>query len=121
MAEERNPVLVKSYRFALQVISLSRLLQAKSEFVLSRQLLRSGTSIGANVEEAQAAQSKADFHTKMCLAEKEARESHYWLRLLRDSNWIGKTEADAFLKDCEELKRLLSAITKTTSPRKPSN
>jgi four helix bundle protein len=118
MAEKTNPVLTKSYGFALHIISLSRLLQKNSEFVLSRQLIRSGTSFGANVEEAQAAQSKPDFHTKMCLAEKEVKETHYWLRLLKDSKLVNGINLDSLLQDCDELKRLLSAITKTTSKRK---
>jgi four helix bundle protein len=110
-----NAVLEKSYAFALRVISLSTKLQRdEREYVLSRQLVRSGTSIGANAEEAQAAQSRPDFHTKMCQAAKEARESHYWLRLIRDSFASARTEAAAMLDLAEELKRLLGAITKAT-------
>ncbi|MGH8047709.1 MAG: four helix bundle protein [Chthoniobacterales bacterium] len=110
-----NVVLEKSYDFALRVISLSTQLQRdEREFVLSRQLVRSGTSIGALVEEAQAAQTRPDFHTKMCQAEKEARETHYWLRLIRDSFESFRNAASALLDLAEELKRILSAITKTT-------
>ena len=80
-----NIIQKKSYDFALTIIALYRNLVKGNEFVLSKQLLRSGTSIGANVEEAQAGQSRADFISKMSIASKEARETCYWLRLLRDS------------------------------------
>ena len=95
-----NAVLNASYVFALAAISLSRKLQSLHEFVLSRQFVRAATSVGANVEEAQAAQTKPEFHTLMSRSEKEARESHYWLRLILDS--------------AQELKRILAAITKST-------
>lgn len=109
-----NPVREKSYGFALRVIDLHRDLVASREFVLSRQMLRAGTSIGANVEEALAAQSRRDFISKMSIASKEARECRYWLRLLRDSE-IAKPELIAPpLADCEELIRLLTSIVKTT-------
>ena len=109
-----NVVLEKSYGFALQVIRLSSQLQKQNEFVLSRQLVRSGTSVGANIEEAQAAQSRPEFHTLMSRAEKEARESHYWLRLIRDSYPFASSNAGSLLGLAEELKRLLAAITKST-------
>jgi four helix bundle protein len=110
-----NVVLEKSYGFALGVIRLSSFLQREErEFVLSRQLVRSGTSIGANIEEAQAAQTRKDFHSMMCRAEKEARESHYWLRLIRDSFPAAPEESISLLEAASELKRILSAITKTT-------
>lgn len=112
---QNNVVLARSYEFALQVISLgTRLQREEREYVLSRQLVRSGTSIGANVEEAQAAQSRPDFHTKMCQAAKEARECHYWLRLIRDSFPAMTQVATSLVEPAEELKRLLGAITKAT-------
>ena len=80
-----NVVLDKSYSYSLAAISLARKLQLLKEYVLSRQFVRAATSVGANVEEAQAAQTRPEFHTLMSRAEKEARESHYWLRLIRDS------------------------------------
>ncbi|WP_246525382.1 four helix bundle protein [Geomobilimonas luticola] len=86
--KEDNIIQKKSYDFALMIIALYRQLCKSGEFVLSKQLLRSGTSIGANVEEAQAGQSRADFVSKISIASKEARETCYWLRLLRDSNMI---------------------------------
>lgn len=82
--------------------------------MLTKQLLRAGSSIGANIEEANAGQSKKDFIAKMAIASKEARETHYWLRLLRDSNYLNKQRADELIADCNELIRLLTAIVKTS-------
>ena len=81
----KSIIQTKSFMFALQIIALYKVLQGQREFVISRQLLRSGTSIGANVEEASAAQSRADFLSKMSIASKEARETRYWLLLLEES------------------------------------
>jgi four helix bundle protein len=111
--EEGNPVREKSYAFALRVIGLARLLRKEKEYELAGQLLRSGTSIGANVEEAQAAQSRPDFVAKMSIAAKEARETHYWLRLLRDSKTGPPADVSALLGEADELIRLLTAIVKT--------
>jgi four helix bundle protein len=111
--EERNAVLEKSYAFALRVIGLVRLLRQDKEYELAGQLLRAGTSIGANVEEAQAAHSRADFVAKMSIAAKEARETHYWLRLLRDSNTGPLDDLAGMLRDADEIIRLLTAIVKT--------
>lgn len=111
-----NVVLERSYAFALSVIDLYRRLTELREFVLSKQLLRSGTSIGANVEEAQAAQSTKDFISKMAVACKEARESRYWLRLLHQSN-LCPLDYMGHLEQAEELVRLLTAIIKTTQER----
>jgi len=110
---KENVVLTKSFAFALDVISLYRVLQDNREFVISRQLLRSGTSIGANIEEAVAAQSRNDFIAKMCIASKEARETHYWLRLLQASQ-IVPVDVSETLLHAEELRRLLTAIVKST-------
>lgn len=87
------------------------------EYILSKQLLRSATSIGANVEEALAAQSRPDFHLKMTIAFKEARETHYWLRLLKDSNWM-EIDYSTYLKDSDEIIRILNAITRKTKVAK---
>ena len=111
---EVSPVRAKSYRFALDIIRLYRELQAQREYVLSRQLLRSGTSIGANVEEARAAQSRRDFLSKMAVASKEARESRYWLRLLRDSHLVEADRIRPVIGTANELIRILTAIVKTT-------
>jgi four helix bundle protein len=110
-----NSALEKSYTLALAAIRISISLQKNGEYVLSRQLVRSGTSIGANVEEAQSALSKADFRNKMYIAAKETRETLYWIRLLRDSSLIPKDIAEEILNQADEVKRLLTAITKTVS------
>ena len=108
-----NLIREKSYAFALQVICLYRKLCKANEFVLSKQLLRSGTSIGANVEEALAGQSKADFISKMSIASKEARESNYWLRLLRDSVTIDEKEIEPLLLESISIINILTSIVKT--------
>lgn len=87
--------------------------ETKKEFVLSKQILRSGTSIGANIEEGGQAQSKIDFVHKLSIAQKESAETNYWLRLLRDSNYLTEKQAESVLKDCEELQKLLTASIKT--------
>lgn len=113
-AERNNPVLTKSFEFALRMIELSRQLRAQREFVLSDQLLRAGTSIGAQVEEAQAGQSRKDFLSKMAIASKEARETRYWLRLIKASKVAG-VDVNGELKQVDELIRIITAIVKTTS------
>jgi four helix bundle protein len=111
----RNVVLEKSFAFAVGIVKTGRRLQLDQwEWVLSKQLIRSGTSIGANIEEAIAAQSKKDFLSKMSIALKEARETHYWLRIIQDSGLADGLEAEAHLPACQELVRLLSSITLTT-------
>ncbi len=112
-----NVVLNKSYEFALHVIRLYKFLcEDKKEYVLSKQLLRSGTSIGANVNEAQAAISKKDFIAKMSISSKEARESQYWLNLLADSGYIDKKspKTQALFTEIISLQKLLTSIVKTS-------
>jgi four helix bundle protein len=118
---KENLIREKSYAFALQIISHYRRLCKANEFVLSKQLLRSGTSIGANVEEAQAGQSKADFISKMSIASKEARETNYWLRLLRDSGIINEIEAESLLVESESIINILTSIVKTSSLNSPNS
>ena len=108
-----NAVQVKSFDFALRVIELSNKLREQRQFVISDQLLRAGTSIGAQVEEAQAGQSRRDFVAKMAIASKEARETRYWLRLI-DKSRIVDVEVSRELQDVEELIRILTAIVKTS-------
>ena len=109
-----NPIQTKSYAFALRMVKLYRYLNGeKKEFVLSKQIVPSGTSIGANVEEAIGGQSKKDFLSKMGIAYKEARETHYWLRLLRDSNVLDAKQAESIMEDCEELLKLSGSIIRT--------
>jgi len=103
----------KSYAFALGTIKLYKHLEQQREFVLSKQVLRSGTSIGANVEEAGQAQSKPDFVQKLSIAQKESFETHYWIRLLRDSKLLPLNLADSLLDDCVELQKLITASIKT--------
>lgn len=116
-----NIIQKKSYDFALKIIALYRKLVKGNEYVLSKQLLRSGTSIGANVEEAQAGQSKADFISKMSIASKEARETNYWLRLLRDSGLISVLEAESLLVESEAMINILTSIVKTSSQNFPNS
>ena len=92
MNEKSNILKDKTYQFALMIIQLYKTLHEKNEYILSKQLLRSGTSIGANTEEATAAQSRKDFISKMSIASKEARETHYWLRLIRDNKTLEEND-----------------------------
>jgi four helix bundle protein len=103
----------KSYAFALRIITLAKWLREQKEFEMASQVLRSGTAIGANVEEALAGTSRADFVAKMSIASKEARETRYWLRLLRDSKTISETKISSLESESLELIRLLTAIVKT--------
>ncbi|HAH31078.1 MAG TPA: four helix bundle protein [Elusimicrobia bacterium] len=106
----------KSYKFALNIIRFYSSLREKKEFVLSRQLLKAGTSIGANIEEALAGESKADFIHKMAIAAKEARETKYWLRLLKDSG-IAENNTDVLINENDEIIKILSSIIKTLSAK----
>ncbi|ARV06445.1 four helix bundle protein [Polaribacter sp. SA4-10] len=109
-----NIIQIKSYDFAVRVVKLYKhLSQEKKEFVLSKQLLRSGTSIGANVEEAIGGQSRKDFFAKLTIAYKEARESHYWIRLLKDTDFLTEKESVSLLKDIEEILKIIGSIQKT--------
>jgi four helix bundle protein len=112
--KQGNVVQIKSYQFALEIVKTCRLLvDAKKERIISQQLIRSGTSIGANIEEAIGGQSKRDFQSKLRIAYKEARETHYWLRLLRDVGDIDIGQSKKLITDCEELLKILSSILKT--------
>ena len=109
--KEDNIILMKSFDFALKIIELYKtLISNHKEYELSKQILRSGTSIGANSEEAAGAQSSKDFISKFSIAYKEARETNYWLRLLKESNYINKSQAELLINDCKELEKILSAI-----------
>src|ERR1035437_301513 len=105
---KQNVILDKSYAFAIRIIRLSDYLQQKKAFVLKDQILRSGTSIGANAEEFNGASSKKDFLAKVNISYREARETHYWLRLLRDTGYITSRMAQSMLNDCEEILKILS-------------
>jgi four helix bundle protein len=107
-------ILDKSKKFALRIVKLYKYLnEQKHEHMLSKQLLRCGTSIGANAKECAFAQSKADFTAKMFIAQKECAETEYWLELLYESEYINKSEYDSIYEDCQELMRLIVASTKT--------
>jgi len=110
--KKENVIQSKSFEFALEVIEIYKQLVAQKEFVLSKQLLRSGTSIGANVEEATAAISKRDFVAKMSISSKEARETRYWLRLLQKSNLV-ELNLEPALNNVEQIINILTSIVKT--------
>lgn len=112
----RSVTLEKAKAFAVRIINLYKYLcEDKKEFVLSKQILRSGTSIGANLTEAQYAISKKDFLSKTYIAYKECGETLYWLDLLAKTNFLSESEYNSINSDCEELMKLLTKITKTTS------
>lgn len=104
----------KSYAFALRIIKLYQFMaDERREYVLSKQVLKSGTSIGANIEESVHGQSKTDFIHKLSIAQKEANETNYWLRLLKDSEYLENRLAESLLNDCIEIQKLLAASIKT--------
>lgn len=111
--KKENIIQSKSFDFALLIIKLYTQLIKEKEFVISKQLLRSGTSIGANIEEALAGFSKRDFLYKMSLSSKEARETRYWLRLLKQSE-LTKIDLDSYLHGIEQIINILTSIVKTT-------
>ena len=112
--QEENPIVAKSKAFAVRTVRLyQHLMQDKKERVLSVQLLRAGTSIGANFKEAVRGQSKPDFYSKMGIALKEASETEYWLELLHETDYIDDASFKSIYEDCQELIRILIAITKT--------
>ncbi|MDP3683654.1 MAG: four helix bundle protein [Ignavibacteria bacterium] len=112
--KEQNVLKEKSYQFAIRIVKLYQFLkEEKKEFTLSKQILRSGTSIGANIEEAIGAQSQKDFYMKLNISYKEARETHYWLRILHDTNYIDDKQFQSIIKDCDELLKITGTIIKT--------
>ena len=110
-----NIIEEKSFAFAIRIVNLYKHLnEVKKEFVLSKQLLRSGTSIGANVAEAEQAQSTPDFVSKMSIALKEASETKYWIRLLASTSYLTEVESESILNDCVELEKILVSIIKSS-------
>jgi len=110
-----NGIVYKSFSLAVRVVRLCRFLrETKQEFVLTKQLLRSGTSIGANMEEAVGGISRADLSAKISIAYKEARETSYWLKLLRATDYLPEESFQSVFNDCEEVCRILRAILNTT-------
>jgi four helix bundle protein len=113
-----NVIQNKSFAFALRIVNLYKYLcEEKKEFILSKQLLRSGTSVGANVEEAIGGQSNKDFISKLSIAYKEARETLYWLKLLYAASFLSKEQAESMLKDGEEICKILARIQITSKAR----
>ena len=110
-----NVIETKSFNFAVRIVNLYKYLtDTKKEYVLSKQLLRSGTSIGANVAEAEQAQSKPDFISKMNIALKETSETKYWIKLLKATEFLFEKESNSLLADCVELEKLLVSIVKSS-------
>ena len=110
-----NIIEQKSFEFAVRIVNLYKHLnETKKESVLSKQLLKSGTSIGANVAEAEQAQSKPDFISKMSIALKEASETKYWIRLLTSTSYLTEAESASILNDCVELEKILVSIIKSS-------
>jgi len=115
---KENALKDKSYKFALRIVkAYKHLVFENKEYVLSKQLLRCGTSIGANVAEANQAQSRPDFISKLSISLKETVETEYWLCLLRDSDFLTKSQADSLILDCSGLKAILTASIKSSKER----
>lgn len=113
-----NALQQKSYSFAIRTVRAYQFLTSeKKEYVLSKQFLRSGTSIGANFEEAIGGQTDKDFYAKLNIVYKEARETHYWIRLLKDTDYFDSLQAESLLKDCDEILKITGTIIKTLKNR----
>jgi four helix bundle protein len=114
---KENIIVKKSYAFALSVVQLYKQLVEKKEYVLSKQILRSGTSVGSNINEAISGESKKDFIHKLGISVKEARETSYWLNLLKDSDYITTDDFNRLHNSCEELIKILNSIILTTKQK----
>ena len=113
-----NVINEKSFNFAIRIVNLYKyLIETKKEFVLSKQLLRCGTSIGANVSESKEAQSKKDFISKLSISLKEARETEYWLNLLKETNYLNINEYNSIFNDLGEIIKILVSIIKTSKEK----
>lgn len=118
MAKTKSLVNEKAYAFSIRIVKLYQyLVVEKKEWVLAKQLLRSGTAIGALIEEAIGGESDADFKHKLKVGYKEARETHYWIRLLRDTDYLTENESVSILNDCEELIKMLTSIINTMNQK----
>jgi four helix bundle protein len=116
---KENIIKEKSFAFALQIIKLFQNIQSeKKEFILSKQLLRCGTSIGAMVREAEQTESKADFIHKLAIDQKEANETEYWIELMFQSNYLNKQQCESIFQEITEIRKLLTSIIKTSKSRK---
>lgn len=117
--KSNNVIQGKTFALAIRIVNLNKYLtKEKTEFVISKQILRSGTSIGANVEEAIGGQSAADFYSKLIIAYKEARETAYWLRLLSATDYLSEIESKSLLNDVEEICKIIGSIQVTLKNRK---
>jgi four helix bundle protein len=120
--EDKNIIKTKSFEFAVRIVKLYKhISETKKEYTLTKQLLRCGTSIGANVSEAQNAESKADFIHKLAIAQKEATETIYWLELLQTTDYLSVTEFNSIHNDAIELIKLLTTIIKTSKVNRHNN
>lgn len=119
--DKKNIIKDKSFAFAVRIVNLYKLLCERKEYVLSKQLLRSGTSIGALLRESEHAQSTADFVNKLSIALKEANESEYWIMLLKETQYISPTEYESIIHDCQEIIKILISIIKTTKMNQNEN
>ncbi len=116
---KENIIQQKSFQFAVRIINLYKyLINDKKEFVLSKQILRSGTSIGANIEESIGGQSEKDFLSKLSIAYKEARETIYWLKLLKETDYISKNEFESIFNEADEICKILAKIIITLKGKK---
>ena len=118
---KENPIRDRTYAFAVAVVRFSRTMIRRREFVLSKQLLRAGTSVGANVQEAVVGQSRRDFIAKMSIARKEAHECGYWIRLIRDAELAPSKDVQALLDESESLARILDSIVKSALEQQTHN
>ena len=120
--KEQNVIQQKSLKFSVLIVGLCKYLRDKEkDFIISKQLLRSGTSIGANIEEGIGCQTKKDFYFKISIAYKEARESYYWLKILKDSKMLEQSRIEQPIADCEELLKIIGTILKTLRNQQSSN
>lgn len=116
--KKENIIQEKSFAFAIRIVNVYKYLtNEKKEFILSKQLMRSGTSIGANIEESIGGQSEKDFLSKISIAYKETRESIYWLKLLEATSYLSKEQSENLLSDAEELCKIIGSIQKTIKSR----
>lgn len=118
--KQDNIIQTKSFAFAVRIINVYKyLVEDRKEYVLSKQLLRCGTSIGANIEEAIGGHSQKDFFAKLTISYKEARETKYWIRLLKESDYLSTAQSHSLLDDIEEILKIIGAIQKTLKTRNP--